>query len=153
MVMYSVTDDYDGLVEMFIRHGLEFSFDEPLPTDLVQCWEAREAEDAAGAAAGRRIGGCVLALRGGKYIIDGISAEPEYRKQKVGGTMLEMALQEARDRDADEVWLVAKAPGFFRKHGFVTVSPEAAPEGVFDCLQCPQFQVDCWPEIMVLKLR
>ena len=51
----SVTDEYERLVEMFIRHGLEFSFDEPLPTDLVNAESGRPA--------GKLIGGCVLAMR------------------------------------------------------------------------------------------
>ncbi|MDO4552159.1 MAG: GNAT family N-acetyltransferase [Bacillota bacterium] len=145
MVTYSVTEDQGGLVEMFIRHGLEFSFDEPLPTDVVKCWKAEEG--------GRQIGGCILALRGGKYVIDGISAEPEYRKQKVGSSLLALALEEAARRGGREVWLVARAPGFFRKNGFEARTPEETPEGLFDCPQCPQFQKECFPEIMQLFLQ
>ena len=73
----SVTDKYERFVEMFIRHGLEFSFDEPLPTDLVKCWKAEDPK-------GKLIGGCVLAMRGGEYIIDGIATENIGNKRLVG---------------------------------------------------------------------
>ena len=77
MVSYTIskTDDYDRLVEMFIRHDLEFSIDEQLPTQIIQCWKAEDEN-------GQLISGCVLAMRGGEYIIDGIATEPEYRKEK-----------------------------------------------------------------------
>jgi amino-acid N-acetyltransferase len=142
--MISKTDDYDSLVAMFIRNGLEFSIDEPLPTDLVQCWKAEDEN-------GKLIGGCVLARRGGEYIIDGIAAEPEYRKKKLGGGLLDLALSEARKQGAAKVYLVAKAPGFFRKHGFGTIGPEQVPD-LFDCPSCPQYGNGCYPEVMEIAL-
>ena len=143
-VTLSETKDYDRLVEMFIRHGLEFSVEDTLPTDLVKCWKAEDDT-------GRLAGGCVLAMRGGEYIIDGISAEPEFRKQKLGGALLQLALAEAKRRGAEKVYLVAKAPGFFRKHAFQTIEPESVPD-LFDCVKCPQFRVSCHPEVMRKEL-
>lgn len=136
----TTTDEYDRLVEMFIRLGLEFSIDEPLPTNLEKCWKVEDEE-------GRLIGGCVLATRGGEYIIDGIATEPEYRKKKIGGELLEKALKEVETLGGKRVYLVAKAPGFFRKHGFLDIPPSDVPE-LFDCLSCPQFGVTCHPEVM-----
>lgn len=146
MVEYTIstTDEYDRLVEMFIRHDLEFSFDEPLPTDLVQCWKAEDKN-------GKLISGCVLAMRGGEYIIDGISTEPEYRKEKIGGKLLKLALDEVRKKGGERVYLVAKAPGFFQKHGFMPIPASDVPL-LFDCLSCPQFQKSCFPEVMKLEL-
>lgn len=140
----SKTDEYDRLVEMFIRQGLEFSFDEPLPTDIVGCWKA-EDED------GRLISGCVLALRGGEYIIDGIATEPEYRKEKIGSRLLKLALEEAKAGGGKTVYLVARAPGFFRKHGFVNIESSEVSE-LFDCFSCPQYGRTCHPETMKLEL-
>ncbi|NLP29833.1 MAG: GNAT family N-acetyltransferase [Clostridiales bacterium] len=146
MVSYTIskTDDYDRLVEMFIRHDLEFSIDEQLPTQIIQCWKAEDEN-------GQLISGCVLAMRGGEYIIDGIATEPEYRKEKIGGKLLKLALEEAKKRGAEYVFLVAKAPGFFKKHGFKDISIEEVPE-LFDCYSCPQFQKTCHPEVMKIKL-
>lgn len=146
MVNYSIseTDEYDRLVEMFIRHGLEFSVDEPLPTDLVKCWKAEDEN-------GKLISGCVLAMRGGEYIIDGIATEPEYRKENIAGKLLQLALDEVKARGGEAVFLVAKAPGFFKKHGFEEIPATDVPL-LFDCLSCPQYQRSCFPETMKLQI-
>lgn len=140
----SETDEYDRLVEMFIRHGLEFSFEEPLPTDLVKCWKAEDEQ-------GTLVGGCVLAMRGGEYVIDGIATEPAYRKERVGSRLLRLALDEVKHRGADRIYLVAKAPDFFRKHDFQEISADEVPD-LFDCPSCPQYLKTCFPEIMKLTL-
>ncbi|MDR2770562.1 MAG: GNAT family N-acetyltransferase [Clostridiales Family XIII bacterium] len=146
-VMISETVDYDALVAMFIRNGLEFSAEEEVPTDLVKCWEATELH--ASAAAGRLIGGCVLALREGAFIIDGIAVEPEYRAHKLGKKLLELAVGEAKTRGGRALFLVARAPEFFRKQGFVTV-PRAGAPTFFECFSCPQYNASCFPEVMYL---
>jgi N-acetylglutamate synthase-like GNAT family acetyltransferase len=156
-VAISETDAYDALVAIFIRNGLEFSAEEAVPTDLVKCWEALELyADAerpatAGPAAGRLIGGCVLALREGAFIIDGIAVEPEYRSHSLGKKLLELAVGEVKARGGRELFLVARAPEFFRKQGFVTVPREGAPT-FFECLTCPQCNVSCFPEVMRLEI-
>lgn len=146
MVKYiiSETQDYDRLVEMFIRHDLEFSLDEPLPTNLIKCWKAEDEN-------GKLIGGSVLATRGGEYIIDGIATEAEYRNEKLGSKLLQLALEEARARGGKEVFLVAKIPGFFKKHGFKEIPATDVPL-LFDCLSCPQYQKTCFPETMKLEI-
>jgi ribosomal protein S18 acetylase RimI-like enzyme len=162
-VTISETDDYAALVAMFIKNGLEFSEDEAsyeAPTDIVKCWEAVEIfanhdekpTAAGGNARGRLIGGCVLAVREDSFIIDGIAVEPEYRELKLGKKMLELAVSEANSRGANELFLVARAPEFFRKQGFVTVSREDAPN-FFECFTCPQYNTSCFPEVMRLELR
>ncbi len=143
-IKVSETKEYERLVEMFIRQDLEFAEDEPLTTDVLKCWKAEDAE-------GRLISGCVLALRGGEYIIDGIATEPEFRKEQIAGKLLSLALEEVRHRGGAKVLLVARAPGFFRKHGFLTIDPASTGE-LFDCVSCPQFQKDCYPEVMELYL-
>lgn len=144
MVTVARTDEYDRLVEMFLRHGLEFSSEEPLPTDPVQGWKAEDEN-------GRLISGCILARRGGEYIIAGIATEPEYRQARIGSELLQLALSEARARGGDRIYLVARAPGFFRKHGFTGIPADEVP-GLFDCCNCPQLGVTCHPEVMMLAL-
>jgi N-acetylglutamate synthase-like GNAT family acetyltransferase len=144
-VAISETDDYDALVELFIRNDLEFSVDEAVPTDLVKCWAAAEP-----GAPGRLVGGCVLALREGAFIIDGIAAEPEYRERQLGKKLLSLAVNEAKTRGGKELFLVARAPEFFRKQGFVTI-PRAGAPTFFECFACPQYNVRCFPEVMRLE--
>ncbi len=139
MIEIHTTDDYEKLVPFFMENGLEFSEEDPVPTDLVQCWEA--VED------GRLIGGFVLAKREGRFICDGIAVDPEYRKRELGRALLGEGLKEAAARGADSVYLVARAPGFFRREGFETVERNEAPD-FFECLTCEQYGVSCHPEVM-----
>ncbi|HIU24909.1 MAG TPA: GNAT family N-acetyltransferase [Candidatus Copromorpha excrementigallinarum] len=145
------TEDYESLVPFFIENDLEFSEDEPVPTDIVKCWDVREEETGGENEKGRLIGGFVLARRQGEFIVDGIAVDPEYRKAKLGQTLLEKGIEEARSRGGKRIFLVARAPGFFRKNGFVTVERKDAPN-FFECLTCPQYGVDCHPEVMRLEL-
>ncbi|MDR3295115.1 MAG: GNAT family N-acetyltransferase [Clostridiales Family XIII bacterium] len=144
MINITITNGYESLVEMFIRNGLEFSAEDEVPTDLVRCWEARD--DAQG---GKLAGGCVLALREGEYIIDGIAVEPEFRGTQIGARLLEQAIEAVKNRGGKALYLVARAPGFFRKRGFAAVPREGAPT-FFECFACPQYNKTCFPEVMRL---
>ena len=143
MIEIRVTEDYDRLVPFFIENGLEFSEDEPTPTDLVRCWAAEEE--------GRLVGGFVLAMRDGEYICDGIAVAPSYRGQDLGRTLLRVGMDEAIVRGGSRMYLVARAPGFFRREGFRAIEGENAPD-FFECLTCEQYGVSCHPEVMVKDL-
>ena len=158
----TTTDDYERLVPFFVANDLEFPDEEDyeVPTDLVQCWKVTEGaqpepdEDSAEYKADhhRLIGGFVLAERQGEFIVDGIAVDPEYRKENLGKALLDLGIAETRKRGGKRIFLVARAPGFFRKSGFVTVPREEAPN-FFECLTCPQYGVDCHPEVMRLDLK
>ncbi len=143
----SVTEDYEKLVPFFIENDLEFSEDEPVPTDLVKCWQIVKG----GEEDEELIGGFVLAKREGEFIVDGIAIAPEYRKCKLGKVLLDKGIEETLKLGGKRIFLVARAPEFFRKNGFVTVSRDDAPN-FFECLTCPQYGVDCHPEVMRLDL-
>jgi N-acetylglutamate synthase-like GNAT family acetyltransferase len=138
------TADYESLTRLFIENELEFSDEDETPTDLVKCWALRVA--------GELAGGCVLALRNGEYIIDGIAVEPARRGLRLGERLLDLAANEARGLGGECLYLVARAPGFFRKRGFLTIPREGAPN-FFECFSCPQYNSSCFPEVMRLDLR
>ena len=144
MIEIRATEDYDRLVPFFIENGLEFSEEDPTPTDLVRCWDA--VDD------GKLIGGFVLAKRDGEFICDGIAVDPEYRDRQLGKELLQIGIEETLKRGGDRMYLVARAPGFFRRSGFETVGREAAPN-FFECLTCDQYGVSCHPEVMMKVLR
>lgn len=128
--MIATTGDYERLVPFFVANDLEFPDEEDyeVPTDLVQCWKVTEGaqpepdEDSAEYKTDRHrlIGGFVLAERQGEFIVDGIAVDPEYRKEKLGKALLDLGIAETRKRGGKRIFLVARAPGFFRKSGFVT---------------------------------
>lgn len=142
------TEDYEKLVPFFIENELEFSEEEPVPTDLVKCWEVVQNKDADAPL----MAALVLAKREDEYIIDGIAVQKLFRKSKIGKILLDKAVQETKAQGGKSIYLVARAPEFFRKYGFETVPREKAPN-FFECLTCPQYAKTCHPEVMKLEIQ
>ena len=138
----SETEDYEKLVPFFIENELEFTEEdaEEVPTDVVKCWQITDAD-------GRLVGGFVLALREGEYICDGIAIDNSLRGTGMGSQLLKLGLEETVKRGGERMFLVARAPEFFRRNGFVTVPRQEAPN-FFECLTCPQYGISCHPEVM-----
>ena len=138
----SETEDYEKLVPFFIENELEFTEEdaEEVPTDVVKCWQITDAD-------GRLVGGFVLALREGEYICDGIAIDDSLRGTGLGSQLLKLGLEETVKRGGERMFLVARAPEFFRRNGFVTVPRQEAPN-FFECLTCPQYGISCHPEVM-----
>ena len=139
------TEDYEKLVKFFIENELEFTEEEPVPTDLIQCWEITHGDEKFLA------GALVLAKREGEFIIDGIAVDKMYRKMKIGNILLKKAIDKIKELGGNKLYLVARAPGFFRKAGFVTIPREEAPN-FFECFTCSQYNVSCHPEVMLLEV-
>ena len=148
MINYIIqeTEDYEKLVPFFIENELEFTEEdaEEVPTDLVKCWQVTDE-------AGRLVGAFVLALREGEYICDGIAIEEDLRGTGLGSLLLNKGLEETIKQGGERMFLVARAPEFFRRNGFVTVPREEAPN-FFECLTCPQYGISCHPEVMRIDL-
>ena len=148
MIDYKIseTEDYQALVPFFMENELEFTEEdaEEVPTDLVKCWKVT-AKDELGEE--KLIGAFVLAKREGGFICDGIAVDPKYRGSDIGTELLELGLKETADLGGDKMYLVARAPEFFRKNGFKTITREEAPN-FFECFTCPQYGVSCKPEVM-----
>lgn len=139
------TDEYAKLVEFMIANQLEFTEEdaEEVPTDLVKCWEITDS-------AGNLIGGFVLAKRQGEYICDGIAVDGSRRGENLGTELLNKGIEETKSLGGRSIYLVARAPEFFRKNGFVTIPREEAPN-FFECLTCPQYGKTCHPEVMKIE--
>ena len=140
------TDEYEKLVSFFIENELEFTEEdaEEVPTDLVKCWQITDEDD-------NLLGAFVLAKREGEFICDGIAIDEELRGTGLGTKLLRLGLDETIKLGGTRMYLVARAPEFFRKNGFVTVPREEAPN-FFECLTCPQYGVSCHPEVMRIEL-
>ncbi|MBR3053090.1 MAG: GNAT family N-acetyltransferase [Firmicutes bacterium] len=145
LITYHETDDIRKLDRFFMMNELEYSDDHPVETDRIKCWEALDDKgDLAGAVA--------LALRQGEYIIDGIAVDERYRGEDIGSGLMALALGEVGARGGGDVYLVARAPGFFKTLGFEIIGKDEAPQ-FFECLTCPQFGVTCRPEIMKTEVK
>ena len=140
------TDEYEKLVSFFIENELEFTEEdaEEVPTDLVKCWQITDEDD-------NLLGAFVPAKREGEFICDGIAIDEELRGTGLGTKLLRLGLEETIKLGGTRMYLVARAPEFFRKNGFVTVPRQEAPN-FFECLTCPQYGVSCHPEVMRIEL-
>ncbi len=143
------TDGYTRLVPFFIENELEFTEKdaEEVPTDIVKCWEVTADEDGGQ----RLIGAFVLAKREGEFICDGIAVDSAFRGTDIGTKLMNIGLRATERFGGKRMYLVARAPEFFRKHGFKTVAREDAPN-FFECLTCPQYGANCKPEVMVYEI-
>lgn len=156
------TEDYEKLVPFFIENELEFTEEdaEEVPTDVVKCWEITEGTgkvathkpngDVSGES-GRLIGAFVLAKREGEFICDGIAIDKQWRGTQLGKALLNLGIEEVSKLGGNRMYLVARAPEFFRKNGFETVTREGAPN-FFECFTCPQYGKTCRPEVMKIDL-
>ena len=140
------TDDYESLVTFFIENGLEYAEDDEVPTDLVKCWKAVDPEN------GKLVGGCVLAKREGRFICDGIATDISLRGTRLGEKLLGLLTEEAKMLGAESIFLVARAPGFFEKYGFIPIPRDGAPT-FFECFSCPQFGTTCPATVMQRSLE
>ena len=93
---------------MFIANRLEFSEDQPVPTDIVKCWQLTDE-------AGNLQGGAVLALREGEFIVDGIAVNEPYRKTGAGAELLDCITDETLKRGGSRHISCCKSAGLFQK--------------------------------------
>jgi N-acetylglutamate synthase-like GNAT family acetyltransferase len=138
-------DEYQRLMYFFAENHLEVDAEEAVPTNVVRTWKITPIDS------DKLVGAIALGYRQGEYIIDGIAVDETYRKTNIGKTLLDEAISVVKDRGGKRVYLVARAPGFFRKSGFATIPREEAPM-FFECLTCPQYGVDCHPEVMLMEV-
>jgi N-acetylglutamate synthase-like GNAT family acetyltransferase len=134
------TDELAPLVRFFMENDLEFESEDDYSYDEIR--KAWRADDG-----GKLVGGCVLARREGRFICDGIATDVSVRGAHLGEALLKLLLDEVRSQGGAEVYLVARAPGFFAKYGFEVVRRDDAPT-FFECFTCPQYGVSCHPEVM-----
>ncbi len=143
-IKITVTDDMDTLNDFFEANDLEISDAEPVETNVIKAWRADDEN-------GNLVGGVCLAYREGDYIIDGIAVDQSLRGQRMGEKLLGLAIDQVKSLGGKKLFLVARAPGFFKTQGFNIVSEKDAPL-FFECADCPQYKVDCFPEIMLLEV-
>ena len=138
------TQDYERLVKFFVENELEFDGDEEVDTDIIRCYKiedySKDSEEAL-------IGAAVLAKREGEFICDGIAVNPVCRNEGIGILLMDKLIETVKGLNGKSIYLVARAPEFFRKYGFMEVDSNRAPN-FFECKYCNQYMKTCYPEIM-----
>ncbi|MDI9471716.1 MAG: GNAT family N-acetyltransferase [Tissierellia bacterium] len=140
--MITTTKQQEAVDALFLDQGLEMG-NEPVDRNIQKIWI--DMED------GELVGAATLGLREGHWVVDGIAVLPAYRKSKRGSRLLQKVVDEARNRGAARIWLVAKSPGFFEKEGFSYTDAEHSPP-VFGCSHCDIRDITCHPRWMLKDL-
>lgn len=141
--MLKRTMNYEALVDLFVRSGLEISPEDPRPEGLLTCFELLDE------VSGRRVGASGLCRDHGEYILRCVAVEEEYRGKGYGTCLVRAVMNEAERSGAGRIWLTAKVPEFYKRFGFRVVPREEAPF-VAKCAECPQYHNGCESEVMVL---
>lgn len=141
-IIYS--DNYEGLLPLFHKSGLEVSLDDGKPEGLLTCIELINKRT------GERIGGASIVKKGEYFVLHCIAIEEEYRGQDFGTKLVREAIAEIDRYGGNQMWLSARVPKFYYKLGFRAVPFEEAPP-VSSCLECPQYKVSCDSEVMVIE--
>jgi N-acetylglutamate synthase-like GNAT family acetyltransferase len=133
--------DYDKLMDVFVRNGLEA----PSPDD-----PATEIKHWALVEDSHIVGGSSVSRRNGSLVLDYFAIDGPYRKKGWSRPMLEKVMAYAIHQGDREIYTVTKIPDYFKKTGFRKIDRKDAPD-FSQCFSCPQYQKDCFPEVMVKR--
>ncbi len=103
---------------------------------------------------GRELVGCaVLKGREGLFSVDWLAVHEAYRGMGIGSMLVKHVEGEARGRGAETLWVLARAPAFFRGIGYGEGGTPNQGPSMTNCAQCPQYvSGGCRPEILSKKL-
>ncbi|MEE0649032.1 MAG: GNAT family N-acetyltransferase [[Clostridium] scindens] len=136
---------FEAMLPMFIRTGLEYSLEEKAPEGLLTCIEVIERET------GNRVGGAALAYAHDVFIIKAVAIEQAYQGKGLGTMVVKDAIKEAQGRGAVKIFLVAKVPEFYKKLGFQVVDQQSASD-ISTCYLCSRYHNGCDSEIMMKEI-
>lgn len=137
------TMDYESLVDLFVKSGLEIYPDDPAPEGLLTCIKMIDEET------GERLGAAGIVLnQKNEYILRCVAVEEVHRGKGYGIRLVEKVLEEGKLRGAKRIWLTGKVPEFYKKFGFEVVARSEAPFKT-KCGECPQYHNGCESEVMV----
>ncbi len=139
MVKIIPTQEHEAVNGFYEANGLEIPEEESVRTDAIVSFKIFDGDEFAGA--------CTLAFRQDEYIIDGIAVDERFRCRDLGTGLLKAAIDAVMQRGGERIYLVARAPEFFKANGFEAVDREEAPE-FFECFGCDQYNKTCFPQVM-----
>ena len=137
--MSKETNDYDTLSRMFHECGLEIEIEDQPPEGTLNMWKWEED--------GQLVGGIVLSVRDGRYVLADLAVRAPWREKGIGLQLMDMVLEEARRRGAEEIWACAKIPEYYLTKGWEEMDRATSPE-ISNCQTCEQFNVTCFPCII-----
>lgn len=83
------------------------------------------------------------------FIIEAIAVSEQYERQHIGTELLNFTINKLQAMSANNIILNAKNPILFEKNGFTIISRDEVPVDSYSyCFECPDYQVNCFPNIM-----
>jgi amino-acid N-acetyltransferase len=135
------TRDYEAVRLLALGSGLE---DGPF-FDVVAAF---------GWYSGDELMGCVaLKQTNATFCVEWLAVSERLRGRGLGRRLISEVEREARQRGAERLWALARAPDFFRKNGFVLAEgSEKDGPSLTNCMRCPQYMKNCRPAIVMKDL-
>jgi len=135
------TDDYESLVRLAKESGLEIS-------------ELGPVLSAFGLYAGNRLVGCAcLKEHAGSFLLECLAVDNQLRGRGLGTRLVREVESDARSRGAKRLLALARSPGFFRKAGYrLAGRGEVEYPTTVSCTSCAQFEVSCFPAVVLRDL-
>lgn len=137
--------NYEEMIPMFIEAGLKMEADEQRPEGLLTCYELIDNNTE------KRVGGASLAYISGEYVIKTVAIKKTYQGKGLGTELVNVIIQDAKERGATRIYLSAKVPQFYKTLGFTVVPSDEAPN-ISTCHLCYRYHNGCDSEIMMKGL-
>jgi N-acetylglutamate synthase-like GNAT family acetyltransferase len=135
------TDDFEAIRKLALESGLEDGkFD-----NIVSAFGQFIDDELVGCAA--------MKLVDGTHSVEWLAVKEEHRRKGLGQSLVDAVAAEAKKSGARRLWALARAPDFFLTIGFSISPPEESPGPTFKgCMKCSQYNVSCFPRIVVRTL-
>lgn len=135
------TRDYEAVRRLALGSGLE---DGPFVGVVA----------AFGVYSGDELVGCVaLKQTDSAFCVEWLAVSEDLRGRGLGTRLISEVEREAKQRGAERLWALARAPDFFGKIGFrLAGNDEVGGPTLNNCKICPQYMKNCRPAIVVKEL-
>lgn len=142
VVRIARTADMEPIRRLGVANGLDDSGrgDE----QVLAAWAARDGDVLAGA--------IVLERYLDYDTLNWMVVAPDYRGRGIAARLLAELEGEARSRGLHRLWVQARAPGFFLRHGYAPAPPGHAGVLLQDCRDCGQYGRGCEPQALMKEL-
>lgn len=147
MLKFNQTHNYIQFKELFTSSGLEFNLDETgeKPEGFILAYECKDSN-------GELIGAAAICKRAGYFVLQDIAVRDLERGKGIGKALLHKCMNKMEALGAEQIYLMAKEPKFFERHGFEYINANMASD-IFSCLSCKQYGNTCLPKLMVYSFK
>jgi len=140
-IILNKTEDFEEIRKLSLESGLEDG-----KFDNIVCAFGQFVDD-------ELVGCAAMKLVDGTHSVEWLAVKEEHRGKGLGRSLVDAVAAEAKKSGACKLWALARAPDFFLTIGFFISSPEESPGPTFKgCISCSQYNVSCFPRIVVRAL-